>query len=359
MHLFVYEYLSGGGLLGHAGPAGGLRSLLAEGRAMCGAVAADFASINGVDVTCLRDARPGDWRPEGCRCVDVHSSDEHDHAFDHCAAEADWTLVIAPEIGGVLAERCRRPIALGGRLLASPPALIELASDKHATAEHLRRAGVPAPRGIPFMLGEKWPNDFSYPAIWKPRDGAGSEGLRYVEHSGVQVPESDGRPGRLEEFQKSGVAASVAFLCGREARVALPPCAQRLDHDFHYLGGSLPLPAELARRAIRLGQRTIDSLPEPLGYLGVDLELGGQADGSGDVVIEINPRLTTSYIGLRAACRENLAEAMLAIASGQSYSLTFCEDRIEFAVEGDVAGDHASLYHLRFCDFTAHRPDSA
>jgi predicted ATP-grasp superfamily ATP-dependent carboligase len=338
MHLFIYEYLSGGGLLSHEGPADGLRPLLAEGKAMCGAVAADFARITGVEVTCLRDARDRAWQPQGCRCVDVHASADHDRAFDRYAAHADWTLVIAPEIGGVLTERCRRITALGGRPLASPPRLIELASDKHATAEHLRQAGVPAPKGIPFTLGERWPSDFSYPAIWKPRDGAGSAGLRYVEHSGGAIPPPDGRPGRLEEFQGPGTAASVAFLCGPEACIPLPPCGQQLDDGFHYLGGWLPLAPALARRATRLAQKAIQSLPEPLGYVGLDLVLGRQEDGRGDVVIEINPRLTTSYIGLRAACRENLAEAMLAIATGRPYNLTFRDELIQFTADGCNGG---------------------
>ncbi|HWB09637.1 MAG TPA: ATP-grasp domain-containing protein [Pirellulales bacterium] len=339
MRFFVYEYLSGGGLLSHEGPGDGLQPLLAEGRAMCRAVAADLAQIEGAEVTCLRDARQSGWQPEACRCVDVRTRDEHDRAFDCYAAQADWTLVIAPEIGGALAERCRRVRAVGGRPLTSPPRLIELASDKHATAEHLRQSGVPAPRGIPFKLGETWPRGFSYPAIWKPLDGAGSQGLRYVEHSDVPVPPLDGRAGRLEEFHpwpngKGDQAASVAFLCGPQACIALPPCTQRLDPAFHYLGGRLPLPASLAQRATHLALRAIRSLSEPLGYLGVDLALGTEADGSADVVIEVNPRLTTSYIGLRAVCRENLAEAMLAIATGRPYNLTFREELVEFTTDG-------------------------
>ncbi|HEV3003063.1 MAG TPA: ATP-grasp domain-containing protein, partial [Pirellulales bacterium] len=74
------------------------------------------------------------------------------------------------------------------------------------------------------------------------------------------------------------------------------------------------------------------------GYLGVDLVLGGPDDGSDDVVIEINPRLTTSYIGLRAACRENLAAAMLALAVRQPYNLTFRDQRIEFSADGNSGG---------------------
>jgi hypothetical protein len=114
--------------------------------------------------------------------------------------------------------------------------------------------------------------------------------------------------------------ASVAMLCGPgDLRLALPPCRQRLSDDrrFAYLGGALPLAAEEALRARALAQRAAAALPGAFGYLGVDLVLGAPADGAGDVVIEVNPRLTTSYVGLRAACQGNLAEAMLDVAEGR------------------------------------------
>jgi predicted ATP-grasp superfamily ATP-dependent carboligase len=88
------------------------------------------------------------------------------------------------------------------------------------------------------------------------------------------------------------------------------------DGRFKYLTSTLPLAPDLTRRAERLALRAIDSLHEPRGYLGVDLVLGDGAHGADDYVIEINPRLTTSYVILRTATRENLAQAMLTIISG-------------------------------------------
>lgn len=346
MRIFVYEHLTGGGLL-TANAQTNLQSLAREGAAMRHAVASDLSRIDGVEVICLRDARQTTWRSNGCRVIDVDSVN-YERAFDRSAAESDWTLVIAPEIGGALAERCRRVVAVGGRLLASSPQTIAIASDKHATAEHLGQSGVPSPHGIPFLLGEPWPLDVKYPAIWKPRDGAGSDGLRRVENFDVPIPAPDGRLGRLEELctpayrspqapreeSRSPISVSVSFLCGPAKFVSLPPSAQRLDDRFRYLGGWLPLPPPLAARATGLARRVIETLPEPLGYLGVDLVLGEATDGSQDVVIEINPRLTTSYIGLRAACHNNLAAAMLAIASGEPYNLSFRDDRVEFIADG-------------------------
>jgi predicted ATP-grasp superfamily ATP-dependent carboligase len=190
--------------------------------------------------------------------------------------------------------------------------------------------------------GEPWPRDFSYPAVWKPLDGAGSQGIVFVpKPDAPRLPPSRQR-GRLERFCP-GVPASVAFLCGPDGlRLALPACRQRLSDDgrFRYLGGEVPLPPDLASRAATVAERAVSVLPGALGYLGVDLVLGRAADGADDVVIEINPRLTTSYIGLRAAVAENLAQAMRQAAAGIALPPRFTVHRaVEFDADGRVRGN--------------------
>ncbi len=105
------------------------------------------------------------------------------------------------------------------------------------------------------------------------------------------------------------------------------PCKQRISDDgrLRYLGGELPLAAGLAERARSLAERALAAMPAAVGYVGVDLVLGREPDGSEDVVIEINPRLTTSYVGLRAAARINLAEAMWRLAQGEMQSVEFAD----------------------------------
>jgi predicted ATP-grasp superfamily ATP-dependent carboligase len=78
------------------------------------------------------------------------------------------------------------------------------------------------------------------------------------------------------------------------------------------------------------------ALPEARGYIGVDLVLGKAADGSRDYVIEINPRLTTSYIGLRAASQMNLAAAMVDACRGRRPDLCFDHSPLEFDADGCV-----------------------
>jgi predicted ATP-grasp superfamily ATP-dependent carboligase len=118
----------------------------------------------------------------------------------------------------------------------------------------------------------------------------------------------------------------------------LEPCCQRLQarQDITYLGGSLPLPAALRERAISMATRAVARLPGWIGYLGVDLILADDPDGNGDRVVEINPRLTTSYVGLRALARSNLAQTMIDVAEGRRAGLSFSQEPLEFDSDGTV-----------------------
>ena len=71
MHIFLYEWATGGGLVEEPGslPA----SLVREGAAMIGALAADLVRIDGCRVTALRDPRVlqlGSARLRSCRCAE-------------------------------------------------------------------------------------------------------------------------------------------------------------------------------------------------------------------------------------------------------------------------------------------------
>ena len=285
-------------------------SLLDEGRGMAEALADDLI-VAGFEVDRMIDQTvcPNkEISSPGLTYHRLQSATEERILFDRLAANADRTLLIAPETDGSLAERVRWTIQAKGRLLGPSINIVELTADKHRLAVHLAAAGIPVPVGMALAAGSQLPADFPYPAVLKPRDGAGSQETTLVHQvdAGRPVPFE----ARLEKYVV-GQTISVAVLGGPEGIAALPACNQLLSQDgtFTYLGGSLPLTEELASRGQELAVRAATACGEFCGYMGVDLILGNHSEE--DCVIEINPRLTTSYLLLRQAAQENLAETIV------------------------------------------------
>jgi predicted ATP-grasp superfamily ATP-dependent carboligase len=352
MRIFVYEFVTGGGGLAHQ-RSSELAALAAEGRAMVRALAADFAALPGVEVVTLRDARLAPlFSAERIQELPVFSADEEERAFGRLAARSTWTVLIAPETGGILRQRAEKVLAAGGRLLSPDAAFIALTTDKHQTALRLAARGVPVPPGQlltadrllaghgPALGGDEaqWP----WPMVVKPVDGCGSQGVQLLRDAAAWRavrPQLAVRGGswRVERWIE-GLAASVSVLCGPGGRCALPACAQQLSDDgrFAYQGGRTPLPAGLDARARRLALRALAALPPTCGYVGVDLVLGADPAGEEDRVIEINPRLTTSYLGLRRALPDNLAGAMLRLALGQPWAWSEAPLDVQFTADGQV-----------------------
>lgn len=273
MRVFVYEHLTALGLGRDPGDA--MHSMYREGLAMRDAVAADFRAIPGMSVT-----------------------------FDEDAPR-DRVLCIAPETDGVLLELSKR--FADGWLGCSPEA-IALTTDKLALFEHWRKHGVRTP-----ATSDREPTPCeAFPVVWKPRDGCGSTDTFLLkdafDHAKAKAIASG--PMILQEYVP-GRAASVAFVNG----TALIPCWQQLSTDgrFQYMGGELPIPAESAERAIAIASAAVKCVVGLNGYVGVDVVLGE----AGDFAIEINPRLTTSYVGLRHVMDFNIAERMLGSSAGR------------------------------------------
>lgn len=319
--ILLYEYAVSGGAWGVLRDADLVAALRPEGAAMHDAVAEDLTRAGFVTRSVRdegSDARNRTAFLEGCRTSD-----------------AVW--LIAPEIHGILLALTELVESAGKRLLSPGSACVRIAQDKQATAEHLAARGIRVPSGVAVARGETPAIPWSGPSIVKPRDGAGSAGVA-PWHGWTLPRDSVTRGGWRIEERCEGLAASVAVLCGRRRYVALPPCTQRLagPDGLTYVGGSLPLTDRHAARARALALDAARAFPEIRGYIGVDLILSTDERGTLDTVIEVNPRLTTSYIGLRRACRDNLASACVAAANGLDVDLRWRQCRIEFDADGTV-----------------------
>ena len=320
MRVFLYEYTTATALPGTC-----RQSLKAEGWAMLSALLEDFGRVPGLEAVTLLHT---DCSCQAAGVVYRTTEKQERETFCHLAYKAHFTLVIAPEFDDILLTRCRWVEDAGGRLLGSAPAAVTVAADKLALSRHLLANLIATPECRQVPDGET-PADAGYPLVWKPRFGAGSQATFLVKdlnhwRQSRQARIEEGWTGEmLVQRFVSGLPVSVCFLVSERQTVALLPMAQILSQDgrFRYLGGRAPLSPPLAERALRLAARAVGSLPGLQGYVGVDLVLGEAARGDADYVIEINPRMTTSYVGLRALAESNLAAGMLQAVRGERISL--------------------------------------
>lgn len=281
---------------------------------MLSAVAADFAAVKGVNVLTFPTAA---------------GVDDPRMTFAQLAQVADWTLLIAPESHKHLEVLAGLVVGVGGRLLGPSPKAIATTSDKVLLGNLWAKHGAPTPKTYSTT------ESIRYPAVCKPADGCGSEGVVLVR-SGDELAALPRIHNRLVQEFVPGRAASVSFLVGPNQVVPLLPTFQLLSTDgqFRYMGGVLPVMPDYAERAVKLGRLAIACVPGLFGYVGVDLVLGDRP-----VAIEINPRLTTSYVGLRAAAVRNLAGLMLDVVSGRPVEPEWHSGRVRWSADGRILGE--------------------
>jgi hypothetical protein len=350
MKIFIYEYVCGGGLAGQPLP----ESLAREGWAMLSSVVEDFAYIAGCEVvTSVDDRLAGrslaaqhvERLGEAATCLtEAEPSTAERRLIARLAAESDWSLIIAPETRGVLFDRVRWVEQAGGRLLGPASSAVALTADKLHCAELLQQAGVPTVASETVDLAElsRRLHELRFPFVIKPRDGAGSQATFLIRDrmsldSAVDCArrEAAGSEFLLQPYVQ-GTAVSASFLIGPHGATPLVAGEQLFGNDdrFHYRGGRMPLESELTHRALALARRAVTLVPGLRGYVGVDMVLAREQD----VVIEINPRLTTSYIGLRALCKDNLARRMVQIVTGDcEKAIAWRAAMVGFRADGRVA----------------------
>jgi predicted ATP-grasp superfamily ATP-dependent carboligase len=113
---------------------------------------------------------------------------------------------------------------------------------------------------------------------------------------------------------------SASYLVGQGGDVALLGVGwQTVDvvrGRFHYRGGRMPAPRGLGLGGPFDAVRAVEGLR---GFVGVDFIDPG--DGGSPIVLEINPRLTTSFVGLRRLYPPGaIARAWLRAAAGEPFA---------------------------------------
>ena len=281
---------------------------------MLRAVIEDFSRLPQVHVVTTLDHRLIEPAREIADRAEIHwagSSGEEQNLFRRLAAEADATFVIAPETGGCLAERRQMVDTAGGRFLGHSADAIDICADKYRFFGHLLSHQLPAIPTARFTdFGEEFP--FPYPVVVKPRDGAGSQNTFLIQDR----PAFEANRQTLGAVFVSGTCDAIVqpYVDGQNLSVSavadgdsgsievFPIGEQKLSDDgrFQYQGGRIPARLDSATLATELRElisATCNSIPGLSGYIGFDLLLPRQS--ANPVIVEANPRLTTSYLGYR------------------------------------------------------------
>jgi predicted ATP-grasp superfamily ATP-dependent carboligase len=304
VRVHVYEFITGGGCIDGDLPP----SLAREGDLMLRALLADLEAVPGIEVTFARDPRLPSPSSKRARIAWRRHGEPPAAAFARELADADAVWPIAPETGGEL-ERLARAVVAHDRLLLTPrPAAIAVAASKRRTVARLLAHGVAA---VPtYTPGERLPGA---PRRWviKPDDGAGAVDTLLFDDA-RQAAQALARRGAGYVAQPwiEGDSLSLSVVCDGPGTQLLSVNRQHLrvrDGALELAG--LTVNALAARPDLAaFARRVAAAIPGLFGYFGIDLNM----TAAGPVAIEVNPRLTTSYVGLAAALGINLAQRVVA-----------------------------------------------
>ena len=302
MNILIFEYITGGGMAGQDLPS----SLLQEGEMMFASIVSDFESLPDVKVTSLRDYRLSSTTRSGREIV-IGPNDSCVEEIERVIEQLDALLIIAPETNGVLASLCRKFSNRDFILLNSSINAIQLATNKLAIYKFLQKHDVAQ---IPTYSSNELENLRTEKLVMKPIDGAGCEQL-YLLDSKTDISEIVEKH-RAQDFIIQpfieGEHASLSLMCWDGKCIILSCNKQNLVEEnggFKLRGCDVNAfnPDEFKK----FSKIIVKALPELRGYIGVDILITDDEV----LLVEVNPRLTTSYVGINQAIGVNPAELML------------------------------------------------
>jgi predicted ATP-grasp superfamily ATP-dependent carboligase len=323
---------------------------------MLTALVADLAALRQHAIVTTVDPRFPLTAPPGVEVVTLLPGKKT--LLDALISSVDAVWLIAPESGRCLERLAARAERKGKALLGSGAAAIRRASDKAGLPRRLARCDVRHPRTRVFR---RWSEcamaarEIGYPLVIKPVRGAGCSGVYLASNTrelrrAVDIVRRSDRSGLLLlQGYVPGVAASVSLLADGRQAVPLTVNAQAVRKlrnqpggiragvpcRLSYHGGTTPFDHPLADRAVEAAIDTCRALPGLRGFVGVDLIL----TESEAIVIEVNPRLTTAYLGVRMALGENVAALVLAACGGALPARPAVQQSVRFTAGGRVFCD--------------------
>ncbi|MFO7796915.1 MAG: ATP-grasp domain-containing protein [Promethearchaeati archaeon] len=358
--IFVYEFISGGGFNNIKIPS----SLFCEGFGMLRSIVDDFKYLD-LEVISLLDNRIR-FLSE-ILDIDsikyVESEDDYKKEFLSRVKESEYCFIIAPEFSNILSELSQIVIKNNKKLLSVNLKGIEIASSKYKTYKYFLSHHLKTPETYLIPLKNEYPlkkyiidkfKQIGAPIIIKPDDGVGAESIIKIENESelnrlLDNFESSFEKGRNYIIQKfiRGKNSSISLLNSIKKEKRIKPIILSINTQniqinetnkaSEYLGGETPI--EKFEEKKRLLEKILKKVKftEFGGLYGIDFIL----KDTEIFFLEINPRLTTSYIGIRKILTKNPVKFLMNLSGfNQNYKVriigTSIFTRIELIYSGPL-----------------------
>lgn len=307
--IFVCEFITAGGLNhAHLNHADLTESLVREGELMRNALLRDLSQLL-YHVSITVDARLS--KPTHCHnCIEINADDDVWQVWAQQISQADAVWLIAPETDGLLKKLTQLAVLQGKLILGCSLASIKIFSQKMASYLALTNSGIST---IPTYTLENWPN-INGAWVAKPNDGAGCSDTVYFDQAqALSDWFAKHHKANTHVIQPycDGIAASISCVM-HVGRAQVLSCNKQLitieHHVFKYAGSQINGMQYYWDAFELLANKIAKSYINLNGYIGIDVIVKPDDE---IVVVEINPRLTTSYAGLAQATGQNPAALII------------------------------------------------
>lgn len=360
MKILLIEYITAGGFCNQPLP----DSLLREGMLMRDALLTDFSELANVEVFTSCDARVSLPKYANVAMVVDETSNVID-LWKSLLQKCDAALIIAPESNGILGQLTQLVDTYGVVNLGSKSVAVNLFSNKYETYHALNHAKIltiPTYTASEFLHTEFFKLNpvlitlFNKGCVAKPIDGAGC-GDTYFFHTASALILWLNESAQLSELMRyivqpfqAGLPTSISMLCkagsawvlscneqlveinlelGQKAKQSSKQDTNQasnrteiqelpvLHAPIRYMGSLVNGLFSQHVAFSQLAQIMAHAFPDLNGYVGIDVIINCDEI----YVVEVNPRITTSYIALHESLNVNPAKLILDLAEQQA--LTF------------------------------------
>lgn len=233
----------------------------------------------------------------------------------------DLVLIIAPSTGRTLYNLINACEDEGLDVMDSPSTAVFLATDKALMAKNMELHGIRTVKTVISSFEDGLRSieralSIHRKVVVKPADGDGCSGLSLVSSLDEAplalstVKQCTKLPYFLVQEFVEGLNLSTCLLASDDVVLPLSINMQKVHlrgpREVSRYAGSI-VPYEYNEKVLETAVQAIRSLGHVKGFFGVDLVLKGDEP----YVIEVNPRLTTSYLALREISEENILEMLV------------------------------------------------